>query len=67
MGNDARQDPAGQIKAVWIVGTNPLVRLPNADHAREALQRCELVIVSDVLRDSETSSHAHIHLPTAAW
>ena len=38
----------GRIKALWIMATNPVVSLPNADRAREALRRCEFVVVSDV-------------------
>ena len=37
----------GRIKAVWIMATNPVVSLPDADRARAALERCEFVVVSD--------------------
>jgi assimilatory nitrate reductase catalytic subunit len=57
----------GQIKAVWIMGTNPVVSLPNADRAREALKRCELVVVSDCVTHTDTTALAHILLPAAAW
>ncbi len=56
-----------EIKAVWIVATNPVVSLPNADRAREALQRCELVVVSDCVARTDTTSLAHVLLPAAAW
>lgn len=57
----------GQIKAVWIMGTNPLVSLPDADRVRAGLARCPLVIVSDVMRDTDTTRVAHICLPALAW
>ncbi|WP_312411424.1 nitrate reductase [Pseudescherichia sp.] len=57
----------GQIKAVWIMGTNPLVSLPDADRVRAGLARCPLVIVSDVMRDTDTTRAAHICLPAQAW
>jgi assimilatory nitrate reductase catalytic subunit len=57
----------GRIKAVWIIGTNPVVSLPNADRAREALRRCELVVVSDCVAQTDTTALAHILLPAAAW
>ncbi|WP_288881154.1 nitrate reductase [uncultured Kosakonia sp.] len=57
----------GEIKAVWIMGTNPLVSLPDADRVRAGLARCELVIVSDVMRDTDTTRAAHIRLPALAW
>jgi assimilatory nitrate reductase catalytic subunit len=57
----------GQIKAVWIIGTNPVVSLPNADRARAALRRCDLVVVSDCVAQTDTTALAHILLPAAAW
>ena len=57
----------GRVKAVWIMATNPLVSLPDADRAREALQRCELVVVSDCVADTDTAKLAHVLLPAAAW
>ncbi len=58
---------AGRIKAVWIVATNPIVSLPDADRAREALERCELVVVSDCVAATDTTALADVLLPAAAW
>lgn len=58
---------AGDIKAVWIMATNPAVSLPNADFVREALSRCERVIVSDCMRTTDTSRYAHVLLPSLTW
>ncbi|PRD13830.1 nitrate reductase [Pantoea coffeiphila] len=57
----------GRIKAVWIMGTNPLVSLPDADRVRAGLARCPLVIVSDIMRDTDTTRAAHICLPALGW
>jgi assimilatory nitrate reductase catalytic subunit len=57
----------GKIKALWIMGTNPLVSLPDADAAREALRRCPLVIVSDAVADTDTMRLARIKLPALTW
>jgi len=57
----------GRVKAVWIMATNPVVSLPDADRVRSALARCELVVVSDVMAQTDTSLHAHVLLPAAAW
>jgi assimilatory nitrate reductase catalytic subunit len=57
----------GRIKALWIMATNPAVSLPLADRVVEALQRCPFVVVSDVVARTDTSVHAHIKLPAAAW
>ncbi len=58
---------AGRVKAVWIMATNPLVSLPDAQRARAALERAELVVVQDPHHPTETSSLAHAVLPAAAW
>jgi len=58
---------AGQVKAVWIMATNPLVSLPDSQRARAALERAELVVVQDPHHPTETSSLAHAVLPAAAW
>ncbi len=57
----------GRIKAVWIMSTNPLVSMPDADRARAALDACELVVVSDCLRHTETTRHARVLLPALTW
>ncbi len=57
----------GDVKAVWVMATNPVVSLPNADRVKEALQRCELVVVSDCISDSDTIKLAHIKLPAQGW
>jgi assimilatory nitrate reductase catalytic subunit len=58
---------AGRIKAVWIMATNPAVSLPDADRVREALRRCELVVLSDCVGDTDTAALADVLLPAAAW
>ena len=57
----------GRVKAVWIMATNPVVSLPNADRVIEALQRCDLVVVSDCTRRTDTTRYANIRLPALTW
>jgi assimilatory nitrate reductase catalytic subunit len=57
----------GSVKAVWIMGTNPVVSLPNADKVKQALQRCEFVVVSDCIADTDTTALAHVLLPAQGW
>ncbi|HEY0720847.1 MAG TPA: molybdopterin-dependent oxidoreductase [Gammaproteobacteria bacterium] len=57
----------GKVKALWIMATNPLVSLPAAGRVKAALQKCELVVVSDCMDDTDTIQHAHIRLPALAW
>jgi len=58
---------AGAIKALWVMGTNPAVSLPDADGARAALARLELLIVSDNVASNDTMRAAHVRLPALAW
>ena len=58
---------AGRIKAIWSMGTNPAVSLPEADGVRDALARCPLVVVSDVEASTDTVNLAHVALPALAW
>ena len=56
-----------RIRALWIMATNPVVSLPDADQARRALARCEFVVVSDCTRRTDTTAYAHVLLPAQAW
>ncbi len=57
----------GDIRVLWIMATNPVVSMPDADRVRAALQRCEMVIVSDCIRLTDTAVHADVLLPALAW
>ncbi len=54
---------AGSVKAVWIMATNPVVSMPDADQVRRALAACELVVVSDVMASTDLAPYAHVALP----
>ncbi len=58
---------AGRVKAVWIIATNPVVSLPDAERVREALAGCDLVLVSDVRAGTDTVQLADIVFPATAW
>ena len=58
---------AGEIKAVWIMATNPLVSMPNRNQIERALKKCECVVVSDVVASNDTLAYADIKLPAMAW
>ncbi|HEX2135852.1 MAG TPA: molybdopterin-dependent oxidoreductase [Microvirga sp.] len=57
----------GRIKALWIMGTNPAVSLPDANRVREALRSCPFTVVSDCTPDTDTASYADVLLPAAGW
>ncbi|WP_426993210.1 molybdopterin-dependent oxidoreductase [Methylomonas sp. CM2] len=58
---------AGKIKAIWIVATNPVASMPDADRVRQALQACDFVVVSDCIADTDTTRLAHVLLPATGW
>src|ERR1700735_4393573 len=57
-----------EIKALWVMGTNPAVSLPDADAARASLKKLELFVVSENVRSNDTvSAGVHVLLPAQAW
>jgi len=57
----------GEIKALWIVCTNPAQSLPDQALVRRALERCEFVIVQEAYRTAATVAYADLLLPAASW
>jgi assimilatory nitrate reductase catalytic subunit len=58
----------GNIKALWVMATNPAVSLPRAGSVRAALDKLELFIVSENVASNDTvNAGPHILLPAAAW
>ncbi|WP_245879702.1 nitrate reductase [Zobellella endophytica] len=57
----------GEIKALWVMGSNPAVSLPDSARARRALAKCELLIVSDISPNTDTAKLAQVLLPAAGW
>ncbi|CAB1369635.1 nitrate reductase [Denitratisoma oestradiolicum] len=57
----------GEIKALWIAGTNPAQSLPDSQRVQQALAACEFVVVQDIYQDTETTPYADLLLPAAGW
>lgn len=57
----------GNLKAIWIIGTNPLVSLPDVRMAEEALKKAKFVVVQDMSSKPETLKYADVVLPAATW
>ncbi|ERB66039.1 hypothetical protein N779_06865 [Vibrio coralliilyticus OCN008] len=57
----------GDIKVIWIMATNPVVSMPDNGYVRQALERCPMVIVSDITPDSDVAKYANLLLPAAGW
>ena len=57
----------GQIKALWLVATNPMTSMPNIPRIKKTLQNLEFLVVQDAYADVETTQYAHAYLPAALW
>ena len=55
------------IKAIWIMATNPVVSMPDADRVKAALEGCEFVVVSDCVNNTDTTRIADVCLPATTW
>ena len=58
---------AGKIRALWIIGTNPIVSYPNIDVLRHAFGNLDFLVVQDGFHPTPTSELAHLVLPAAIW
>jgi len=56
----------GQIRAIYLMGENPSLSDPDANHVREALQRLEFFVVQDIFL-SETARLADVVLPATSF
>ncbi len=60
---DAAKD--GGIKALYIMGENPVVTDPDQEHTVEALKKLDFLVVQDIF-ETETSKFADVVLPAAS-
>ncbi|HUF97190.1 MAG TPA: nitrate reductase [Ilumatobacter sp.] len=56
----------GRVKALWVIGTNPVVSFPNREVLEFALGRLEFLVVSDGF-ETPTTEMADLVLPAAIW
>ncbi|MER7641565.1 bifunctional nitrate reductase/sulfite reductase flavoprotein subunit alpha [Streptomyces sp. NPDC126522] len=57
----------GDIKACWIICTNPVASVANRRTVIEGLEAAEFVVTQDVFADTETNAYADVVLPGAMW
>ncbi len=57
---------AGQVRGMYIMGENPAMSDPDADHARASLASLELLVVQDIFL-TETAYLADVILPASAF
>ena len=56
----------GDLKAMYIMGEDPVNSDPNAGHARQALESLDFLVVQDIFL-TDTAQLADVVLPAAAW
>ncbi|MGK5642217.1 molybdopterin oxidoreductase family protein [Streptomyces sp. URMC 126] len=56
----------GGVRALLLMGSNPVVSAPHASHVTERLRALDCLVVCDIVR-SETAELADVVLPTAQW
>jgi predicted molibdopterin-dependent oxidoreductase YjgC len=57
----------GQIKACWIICTNPIATVANRSTVLANLENAELVITQDAYLETETNEYADVLLPATLW
>jgi len=58
---------ARRVRAIWILHTNPVATMPEADRIVRALGACDFVAVSDIWAETDTARLAHVLLPATGW
>lgn len=56
-----------QIRALWIIATNPIVSFPNHAVLTQALGELDFLVVQDGYHPTPTTEIAHLVLPAAIW
>ncbi|MEV0372129.1 bifunctional nitrate reductase/sulfite reductase flavoprotein subunit alpha [Streptomyces sp. NPDC050636] len=57
----------GEIRACWIICTNPVASVANRKTVIEGLEAAEFVVSQDVFAETETNAYADMVLPAAMW
>ena len=57
----------GEIAALWIACTNPAQSMPDQATVRQALERCEFVVVQEAFATTATCAFADVLLPATTW
>ncbi|MFI0817108.1 molybdopterin-dependent oxidoreductase [Streptomyces sp. NPDC021098] len=57
----------GEIKACWIICTNPVASVANRRTVIEGLEAAEFVVTQDAFAETETNAYADVVLPAAMW
>ena len=58
---------SGDIRALWVMTTNPAASLPHTQWIKEGLAKAELLVVQDIFHPTETTLLGNVILPAAQW
>jgi formate dehydrogenase alpha subunit len=61
---DAAAD--GKLKALYIMGENPMMSDPDQNHVRKALEKLDFIVVQDIF-PTTTTKYADVILPAASY
>lgn len=56
-----------EIKALWVICTNPAHSWINQNTCHEILDRLDFLVVQDMYHSTETAERADLYLPAAGW
>ena len=56
----------GRVRAMYVMGENPMVADPDVNHARHCLEEIEFLVVQDIF-PTETAQLAHVVLPGTSF
>jgi assimilatory nitrate reductase catalytic subunit len=57
----------GEIKALWVIATNPMVSFPNVDVLKQGLESLDFLVVQDGYHPTPTTEMADLVLPASIW
>jgi formate dehydrogenase alpha subunit len=63
---DVMVDKPGELKALYIMGENPMISDPDLHHVEKALKTLEFIVVQDIFL-TETAAFAHVVLPGCCY
>jgi len=56
----------GQLKALYVMGENPMMSDPDQNHVRQAMEKLEFLVVQDIF-PTPTTEYADVILPAASY
>jgi formate dehydrogenase alpha subunit len=56
----------GRVRALYVMGENPMLSDPDLNHARHCLEKAEFMVVQDIFL-TETARMAHVVLPGVSY